>query len=76
MEPFNLLGNNTDGPDLPLGLGMGLAQSPRAMEAFGRMSKEQRAALISHIQGAATGDDAKNRIAEAIQQLGEGQMQF
>lgn len=70
------IGKNPDGPDLPLGLGMELAQNPKAMNAFGRMSKSEKASMIRHIQGAATGEDAKNRISGAIQQLNNNQTQF
>ncbi len=70
------IGKNPNGPDLPLGLGMELAQNPKAMNAFGTMTNEQKAALISHIQGATTGEEAKQRIAEAIHKLNNNQTQF
>ncbi len=70
------IGINPDGPDLPLGLGMELAQNPKAMTAFGQMTHAEKASMIRHIQGAATGEDAKNRIANAVHQLGNNQTQF
>ena len=78
MESSNFIGigANPDGPDLPLGLGMELAQNPNAMNTFGSMTKAQKTALIGRIQGAATGEDAKARITEAIRQLSSGQVSF
>lgn len=69
MEKINMLGTNPDGVDIPLGLGIQLVQEPKALEAFTAMTKEQRADLIGYIQGAVTGEDAKNRIAQAIDKL-------
>lgn len=65
-------GINPDGPDLPLGLGMQLAQDPKALDTFGRLTNEQKSVLIGYIQGAATGDDAKRRLAEALNMLHDG----
>ncbi|MGI6403776.1 MAG: YdeI/OmpD-associated family protein [Oscillospiraceae bacterium] len=70
------IGKNPDGPDLPLGLGMELAQNPKAMNAFGTMTKSQKASMISHIQAATTGEDAKQRIREAVNQLSNNQTQL
>jgi len=55
---------------------MELAQNPKAMNAFGTMTNEQKAAMISHIQAARTGEEAKQRIAEAVQKLNNQQTQF
>ena len=78
MEYNNFIGigTNPDGPDLPLGLGMELAQNPKAMNAFGAMTKAEKAAMIRHIQGATTGEDAKARITGAVNQLSNGQVSF
>lgn len=78
MEYSNFIGTgkNPDGPDLPLGLGMELAQNPKAMNAFGSMTKEEKESLIRHIQGAVTGEDAKNRISDAIESLSNGRTSF
>ena len=62
-------GRNPDGPDIPLGLGMQLAQDPQAMNAFGRMSNAQKRELIKYVQGASTGDDAKIRMSEVLRRL-------
>lgn len=69
-------GHNPEGPDLPLGLGMQLAQNPKAMDAFGSMTNAQKAAMIGYIQGAATGGEAKERIADAVYRLHNNRIQF
>lgn len=63
------IGKNPDGPDLPLGFGMSLAQEPKAMQAYGNMSKEQKAAMIRQIQNCSTGEEAREHIAAAVIQL-------
>lgn len=60
---------NPNVPDIPLGLGMALAQNPQAMNAFGQLSDGQKTNLIHGIQGAVTGGDAKARIHQAISDL-------
>lgn len=60
---------NHDEPDLPLGLGMELAQSPTAMDAFGRLTGTEKTQMIRHIQASSTGDEAKERIAQAVSSL-------
>lgn len=60
---------NYDEPDLPLGLGMELAQSPTAMDAFGRLTGVEKTQIIRHIQASSTGDEAKERIAQAVRSL-------
>ncbi|MGI6150438.1 MAG: hypothetical protein ACOYIR_00565 [Christensenellales bacterium] len=71
-ETFIGTGINPDGPDLPLGFGMHLAQDAKALETFGRMTNAQKSEVIGYIQGATTGDDAKRRIAEAVKFLHDG----
>ena len=70
MSNFIGTGHNPDGPDLPLGLGMQLAQNPKAMEAFGRMTNLEKSKMIAHIQAAKTGDEAKTRLTQAVCELG------
>lgn len=40
--------NYVDGPEMPLGLGMALAQNMDAMNRFASMSKERQKAVIAH----------------------------
>ena len=73
-EPFIGVGHNPEGPDLPLGFGMHLAQEPRAVEAFGRLSQDQRAKVIDYIQASATGAEAKQRVIGAVEGLKNNDM--
>jgi len=72
-QPFIGIGHNPEGPDLPLGLGLNLAQDSDAMDTFGAMTEAQREKVVRYIQGAATGEDAKNRITGTIQKLHDHQ---
>ena len=72
QTPFIGIGHNPEGPDLPLGLGMQLAQDPKAMDTFGRMSRAQKSELIAFVQGATTGDEAKQRMTDALARLHSG----
>ena len=73
---FSGVGTNPDGPDLPLGLGMRLAQDPKALTAFGAMSNTQKESLVRYVQGGRTGADAQERMAGAVQRLHDNQTQF
>ena len=74
--PFIGIGKNPNGPDMPVGFGMLLAQDESAMRTFGNLSNEQKGALISHIQGAQNGEEAKARVTNAVDQLRNGQTVF
>ena len=67
---------NPNVPDLPIGLGMMLAQNADAMTFFGQLSDTEKTRLISYVQSGHTGRDAENRIAEAVQRLGNGDNNF
>ena len=71
--PFVGVGQNPDGRDLPLGLGMQLAQHPDAMDAFGNLTQPERDSVVDYIQGCETSAGARERIAEVIQGLMAGQ---
>ena len=75
-HPFIGMGNAPDGIDLPLGLSMGLSMHPKAAETFGKMSAEEKHAAIRYVQAGLTSEDAKRRIASAIDQMAEGQMRL
>ena len=55
--------------EMPLGLGMRIAQDPRALEAFAALSEDARKKLIGYVGGAATGDEAKERVRAAVSAL-------
>ena len=71
-RPFIGMGNNPEGPDLPLGLSMRLAQEPDAIDGFGNLTTAQKEGLINYIKESETGVDAQMRIEEAIESLKEG----
>lgn len=73
-EPFIGVGHNPEGPDIPLGFGMQLAQDPKAVETFGKMSKDEKRAVIKYVQDCRTGDEAKKHVAHAVNCLHEGRM--
>lgn len=75
-KPFIGVGRNPEGPDLPLGFGMLLAQEPEAIARYGALSNDKKASVIRYIQSGATGEDAKNRIANAVTGLRDGDMSF
>lgn len=75
-RPFIGVGHNPEGPDLPLGFGMLLAQEPSAITRYGQLTNEQKTSVISYIQSGATGEDARNRIANAVIGLRDGNMGF
>jgi uncharacterized protein YdeI (YjbR/CyaY-like superfamily) len=73
-SPFIGTGHNPEGVDLPLGFGMRLAQEPRAMDTFGILDEAGKARVVSYIQAATNGDEAKNRIETAVNSLSHGQI--
>jgi uncharacterized protein YdeI (YjbR/CyaY-like superfamily) len=73
-SPFIGTGNNPEGPDLPLGFGMRLAQEPGAMNMFGVLDDAAKSRIISYIQSSATGSDAENRIENAVASLRDGRI--
>ena len=74
--PFIGMGRNPEGPDLPLGFGMLLAQEPEAITRYGELTNAEKSSVIHYIQSGATGEDAKNRIANAVYGLRDGNMGF
>ena len=74
--PFIGVGRNPEGPDLPLGFGMLLAQEPDAISRYGALTNEQKTQVIHYIQSGATGEDARNRIANAVIGLRDNDMEF
>ena len=68
------MGRNPDPemPDIPIGLGMRIADNPAAMASFSKLGKEQKKQLIHYVQSAGTGDDASRRIRKAVDSLAQG----
>ena len=55
--------------ELPLGLAMNLARQPSAMDAFSRLSTQEKTAIIAKIQSAKSGDEARELIEQEISRL-------
>ena len=73
QNTFIGMGNNPDGPDLPMGFGMQLAMHPKAHETFGKMTTKEKREAIHYIQGGLTGADAKRRIENTIRRMEQGE---
>jgi uncharacterized protein YdeI (YjbR/CyaY-like superfamily) len=58
--------------ELPLGLAMKLAQHPGAMDEFTKLPPQQKTEMVSKIQSAKSGDEARGLIERAMAQLGNG----
>ena len=56
----------TEMPDIPLGLGMSMAQTPEAMEYFGKLDHAKKLEVINYVEAGCTGDDAKHRVRHAV----------
>lgn len=69
-------GHNPDGPDLPLGFGMQLAQVPGAIETYAKLPNDRKEAVIRYVKSGETGEEAKHRVMTAVQKLGEGNTGF
>ncbi|MCC8022896.1 MAG: hypothetical protein LIO46_03835 [Clostridiales bacterium] len=76
QTPFIGIGHNPEGPDLPLGLGLNLAQDPDAMDAFGKLNQKQKENVIHYVHNSTSGDDAAHRINETIQHLHQHDIAF
>ena len=74
--PFIGVGKNPEGKDLPLGLGMRLAQTPEAMDTYGQLSQGQRDLIVEYIKGCTSSEDARKRISEVVMGLKNGQSSF
>lgn len=58
--------------NMPIGLMMSLAMHGDAMHGFSLLSDGQQKSVIRFVENAKTGEDAKNRIEEAVQRLENG----
>ena len=73
-NPFIGMGNNPDGPELPVGLSMKLAQEPQAVAQYGTLSQAEQASVIRYNQNGSTGEAAESRIDEVVQCLKDNQL--
>ena len=79
MSNFIGMGRNPDPdvPDIPLGLGMALFQDAKARDFFEGLSDQMKTDVINYVQnGNATGEDAKRKIASAMEGLRNNTINF
>ena len=55
--------------ELPIGFTLKLGQDMEAMTNFVNLTDEEKMKVVDYIQGATTGDEAKERVVDAIRQL-------
>ena len=68
---------NPEVPDIPLGLGMALFQTPEARSSFENLSNEDKTRLINYVQSNnSSGIDAKQKIYSAVDNLKNGNTSF
>jgi hypothetical protein len=65
-----------DFPDMPVGLGMSLAQNNKAFSYFGSLSESDKAKVINYVKGSSTGEQAKSRVQDAVNMLSENRNDF
>lgn len=66
----------SDAGNMPIGLMMSLAQHENAMKTFGRMDDEKQKSVIRYVEDSVTGEEAKQRIQDAVQNLDQGNTGF
>ena len=72
------LGKNPDpsGLDMPIGFGMELYQNSDALHCFAALSQNERNDIIRYIEASKTGDEAKERINNAVKNLNHRNPRF
>ena len=72
------IGKNPDpaGLDMPLGFGMALYQNSNALHCFAALSQDERNNIIRYIENSKTGEEAKNRIDNAVSNLNKRNTKF
>jgi hypothetical protein len=71
------MGNKKSSADqMPIGLMMSLAQHRNAMKNFSLLNDEKQKSVIQYVENSQTGEDAKNRIRNAVDSLDEGNTGF
>ena len=64
--------NFAEGKDMPLGLGMALAQNINAMEKFSALPEEQQQQMIAHVHEI----NSRKEMRSYVQQFAEGNITF
>ncbi len=67
---------NKNVSDIPLGLGMALSQDVDALSFFGSLAPAQKNGVIQYVQSGQSGQEAKERITNAVSQLKQHKTDF
>ena len=62
--------------EMPIGLMMTLAMHPDAMRNFSTLPDEKQSSVIRYVEDANSGEEAKNRISSAVDELEKGSTGF
>jgi len=60
------MNNYAEGPEIPLGFGMALAQNEAAMEQFARLPEEEKQALLSGARGVGSAREMKEYVNSIV----------
>lgn len=66
----------SDAEHMPIGLMMSLAQHQQAMKNFSLLDDQGQKQVIQYVESSVTGEDAKNRIRSAVENLEKGSTDF
>ena len=61
------MNNLVDGPDMPLGLGMALAQNLNAMNRFATLPAAQQQAIIAHTHSISSKEEMQAYVQSLLQ---------
>lgn len=65
-----------DAENMPIGLMMKLAMHQDAMKNFSLLNDEKQKSVIRYVEDSQTGEEAKNRITNAVNNLDKGNTGF
>lgn len=66
----------SDAEHMPIGLMMSLAQHQNAMKNFSLLDDSRQKAVIQYVESSTTGDEAKSRIQNTVNNLENGNTGF
>jgi uncharacterized protein YdeI (YjbR/CyaY-like superfamily) len=68
--------SRSDAGNMPIGLMMSLAQHQQAMKNFSLLDDEQQKSILRYVEDSRTGEEARNRIENAVNNLEQGNNSF
>ena len=68
--------NESKTANMPIGLMVSLTKHQNAMKQFSTLNDEQQQSVIQYVKNSATGEEAKSRIHQAVQNLEQGNIGF